>query len=213
MYVSELPADVQAAALVTRYLNSKRVQWSIPSAVCHSMAQPETIPSRKDPIASISRIASLPETQDTASWGSAAHSLPAGDAFSERSGHFSSISDSSTQTLCRSMPASEIEIPPTLWPVRLFLSRADPSLQVSIHPLNLLSQCMLLTMMFLLRRMQGWKTGILRPRVFPSHCRPQTPPFLVVLRAPLQTLKSWKLVTKPWEDVFQLTGFDLQTSC
>lgn len=98
MYVSELPADIQAAALVTRYLNSKRVQWSIPSAVCHSMAQPETTPSRKDPIASISRIASLPETQDTASWGSVAHSLPAGDAFSEQSGHFSSSADSSTQT-------------------------------------------------------------------------------------------------------------------
>ena len=77
MYVSELPADVQAAALVTRYLNSKRVQWNIPSAVSHSMAQPEIIPSRKDPIADISCVASLPETgdTDTASWGSAAHSL------------------------------------------------------------------------------------------------------------------------------------------
>ena len=39
-------------------------------------------------------------------------------------------------------------------------------------------------------------------KVFPPHCRPQTPPFLVVLGAPLQALKSSKPVTKPWRTSF-----------
>ena len=102
MYVSELPTDVQAAGLVTRYLTSKKVQWEIHSSITHSISHPEVLPSRKNPIAFLTArpCQSLVGTTSTSSPASSvAPSLPATEAFSVDSGCFSSCLASSCDSI------------------------------------------------------------------------------------------------------------------
>ena len=104
MCVSQLPPDTQAAGILGRFLSSKQNQWRIPDAVAASLKHPEVLPSRKNPIASLSVPIDIVQEPDTIQPHPPVDMSDSDDSFSQQCGQFSDAESSVDCPPSRSAP-------------------------------------------------------------------------------------------------------------